>query len=1009
MRYADEQELSFSIERFQGIDQGLEGNDTPMHMSRDAENCDTAGGVLRVAGGWAADTAVLPIVVGGNPVQIRTLMRYHGRDGSGNARTVLLAAADNCIYALINGAWTDIAGAHPVTNGRFSWVNCQMNGGPVIVMANGADAPCHWTGSGAVQRLAVDAPWAAGQPMYDEGGTMLRLSRHGLANGDLVVFYAHKGTLPAGLNGKDTYFVVNSKADTFQVSTAKDGAATKLKSGGKTGWRIARAKWLTNGAFSADAGTNMISAASHGLKPDDEVIFDKFSGTLPGGIEVNKSYFAHDVTADTFRIATGANNPDELVDLTSAGNGDWRARKADLYNFLTGAPSVSLRSGIFTLTNHGLTDGMAVEFGVDPYVLLPGGITAGKTYYVKSAVANSFQICATAGGSAVDILTAELGGWAMRGLNEDEWRETAPTVDPVGNKLTLDSHGFSDGEKVVFGLADESAYLPDGLYAGYKYYAKVVDSGRFKLLSSPGAMTAVDIRSAGLAGWGVKKGAAWLAVPTADPDTDDIVIAGHGLVDGDAVSVGLDPNQMLPGGVLPSKYKVKSVSGDRFELQHLNGDAVTLLHKGIKGWRIRLETGVWPLALPSCNPPDQRITLKGHGFTANAIVEVNVPTVDSFMPGLLAHDGTPDGKYYYVVKATKSTFMVADKPGGTPLAISRAGSAAFRMRPSRQNRPAGGSLALHVDRLWCAGDRARPDSVVFSDNDNPGNWTIGADSAGEIARPSWDGDAVTAVVNLFDSVVVFKQRSMFRVAGTTPGDYQVAPVLSTAGTVSPRTICQWQNAAFFLSPIGIMAFDGMKCERLGGDGMKAFWARINPDREALAGACAAVDGGKLLVALPVDRSAVNNAVVEFDIAQGAFMVRTGVSVAAWLPGEPLRFATGNQVCIWGRNIDGSEAFSYGGQPIPMRWGSPETDFGDRGATKTVTGMLVTGRGGMLGVKVKSEGRESARIVALPVGGGTVKAPVRLRGRTLSFELGNVDGSAVELTGLTVLYEREDDA
>jgi hypothetical protein len=36
MGYADEREYSFSMERFTGIDQGMEGNDTPMHASRQA-------------------------------------------------------------------------------------------------------------------------------------------------------------------------------------------------------------------------------------------------------------------------------------------------------------------------------------------------------------------------------------------------------------------------------------------------------------------------------------------------------------------------------------------------------------------------------------------------------------------------------------------------------------------------------------------------------------------------------------------------------------------------------------------------------------------------------------------------------------------------------------------------------------------------------------------------------------------------------------------------------------
>jgi hypothetical protein len=235
--------------------------------------------------------------------------------------------------------------------------------------------------------------------------------------------------------------------------------------------------------------------------------------------------------------------------------------------------------------------------------------------------------------------------------------------------------------------------------------------------------------------------------------------------------------------------------------------------------------------------------------------------------------------------------------------------------------------------------------------------------------------------------------------------------LSTAGTVSPATICQLQNAAFFLSPMGIMAFDGTKCERLCGNALNDFWATVNTDRAALSKACSAVHEGRLLVALPVGGSEVNNCVLEFRIAEGTFMLRTGIRVDAWLPGEMLRFASLGTVCIWGQDAEGEKVNAYGsgaGSAIPMRWETPESDFGSRDCVKTVTGVSVTGKGGALSVTVKADGKATAKTIMLPEEPGTAKARFHASGRLICITLENVEGSNVEVSGATVFYERDED-
>jgi hypothetical protein len=55
--------------------------------------------------------------------------------------------------------------------------------------------------------------------------------------------------------------------------------------------------------------------------------------------------------------------------------------------------------GVVTWFNHGLINGQGVQF---TNTLMPGGITAGTTYYVKNRTTNTFEVAATPGGASIN-------------------------------------------------------------------------------------------------------------------------------------------------------------------------------------------------------------------------------------------------------------------------------------------------------------------------------------------------------------------------------------------------------------------------------------------------------------------------------------------------------------------------------------------------------------------------------------------------------------------------------
>jgi hypothetical protein len=65
--------------------------------------------------------------------------------------------------------------------------------------------------------------------------------------------------------------------------------------------------------------------------------------------------------------------------------------------------STDVSADTISAIDHGLADGDVVVFGGDTP---PGGLDEGTEYYVIGASENSFQVAATAGGSAIDLTSA---------------------------------------------------------------------------------------------------------------------------------------------------------------------------------------------------------------------------------------------------------------------------------------------------------------------------------------------------------------------------------------------------------------------------------------------------------------------------------------------------------------------------------------------------------------------------------------------------------------------------
>ncbi len=75
--------------------------------------------------------------------------------------------------------------------------------------------------------------------------------------------------------------------------------------------------------------------------------------------------------------------------------------------------TASATTDTFTVAAHGFTDGTRVVFEIAPGFTVPGGITAGTTYYLRDTSTNAFKVAATLGGAAID-LSSDGYGYVMQ-------------------------------------------------------------------------------------------------------------------------------------------------------------------------------------------------------------------------------------------------------------------------------------------------------------------------------------------------------------------------------------------------------------------------------------------------------------------------------------------------------------------------------------------------------------------------------------------------------------------
>jgi hypothetical protein len=179
--------------------------------------------------------------------------------------------------------------------------------------------------------------------------------------------------------------------------------------------------------------------------------------------------------------------------------------------------------------------------------------------------------------------------------------------------------------------------------------------------------------------------------------------------------------------------------------------------------------------------------------------------------------GRKAGKWYFMkyLEGNASVSYV-DKGQDTPY------EAGLPPAADTSNGPIGKHIELFKDSIFIIGDPTYPSRLYYSAGGDLINDFSAANGGGFIDISSNDGQSGTGLKAFKNSLLVFKERSIYQFAFTTSGAPQITQVTAAIGCIAPRSIVQVENDVFFASERGVFtigneqgfAFDVLRTNEL---------------------------------------------------------------------------------------------------------------------------------------------------------------------------------------------------
>lgn len=303
-------------------------------------------------------------------------------------------------------------------------------------------------------------------------------------------------------------------------------------------------------------------------------------------------------------------------------------------------------------------------------------------------------------------------------------------------------------------------------------------------------------------------------------------------------------------------------------------------------------------------------------------------------------------------------------------------------------------IELHFERIWLGDDK----SVYFSKDFDPEDFTIPVTEleanqhGGEIVMESFDATKIIGMKVVFNDVVIFKEKSLFKIVGAYAEQYEKIQLFNFNGAIADRSIVVTSKGAFFLNTDGIYQYDGVNCSIISEKAQKTL-AKFS--RNTLHEATAVNFDNKYIVTAKGNVNGSTSISVEFDYENNLFTVCT-YGVLSFL--NVIHDLYG----ITGEAVNGKRIYEYGeGGFAIVEWQSGTYTLDAPNAVKEIEDIYIVGKGTEIGVGVRTERKLKEKAITLK--NGVTHKPFINFGRQFSYHI-IADPQDLELSSLKFVMD-----
>jgi hypothetical protein len=307
---------------------------------------------------------------------------------------------------------------------------------------------------------------------YDAQNDLIHsATAHTLSNGEAIVL--NFTTPPVGLSNATTYYVNTVNNFTYRLSSTPSPTFTTLNLTVPSGRQVATSSTISR--VVANVNDDTLTISSHGFQVNQPLIYSAGGGTAISPLVDGSTYYVQEVL-DANRIRLKLNlGSASFINFTAAGTGTTHS-----FIFST----INATTNEIYIANHGFVDGQTVRYSNNGGTTIPG-LTNNGTYYIKTTDASLIRLA----------LTSSLNTFAdITGPGTGTQQLLITALDYTTNTITLPSHGFLQGELVLYDAKGQT--VVNGLTTATPYYIIFVDQDNIKLATTPEnaiSETAVDI------------------------------------------------------------------------------------------------------------------------------------------------------------------------------------------------------------------------------------------------------------------------------------------------------------------------------------------------------------------------------------------------------------------------------------------------------------------------------------------------------------------------------------